>query len=46
MVNRHNEVYSWQNINCSVHNVIIGKIWIEHVRQAFKHMYLTVNILP
>lgn len=27
---RHNEVYSWQNINCSVHNVIIGKIWIEH----------------
>jgi len=30
-VDRHNEAYSWQSVNCSVHNIIIGKLWIEHV---------------
>jgi len=30
-VDRHNEAYSWQNVNCSVHNIIVGKLWIEHV---------------
>lgn len=25
-----NEVYTWQNVVCTIHNVIIGKIWIEH----------------
>ncbi|KAH3896816.1 hypothetical protein DPMN_020997, partial [Dreissena polymorpha] len=24
------ESYTWQNVNCQVHNVIVGKIWIEH----------------
>jgi oxysterol-binding protein-related protein 1/2 len=28
---RHNEVYTWQNVNCSINNVIVGKLWIEHV---------------
>lgn len=27
---RHNEVYTWQNVNCCVHNIIVGTIWIEH----------------
>lgn len=27
---RHKEAYSWQNINCTIHNVIIGKYWVEH----------------
>jgi hypothetical protein len=27
---RHGEVYTWQNVNCSVNNVIVGKLWIEH----------------
>lgn len=27
---RHGEVYTWSNINCCVHNVIVGTIWIEH----------------
>lgn len=27
---KHNEVYSWHNVNCCVHNIIVGKIWIEH----------------
>lgn len=27
---RHGEVYTWSNVNCCVHNVIVGTIWIEH----------------
>ena len=26
----HGEAYSWTNVNCSVHNIIVGKLWIEH----------------
>eukprot|EP00106_Octopus_bimaculoides_P020477 XP_014787919.1 PREDICTED: oxysterol-binding protein-related protein 2-like [Octopus bimaculoides] len=25
------EVYTWSNVNCCVHNVIVGKLWVEHV---------------
>ena len=31
---RHNEVYTWQNVNCCVHNIIVGKIWVEHVSEV------------
>lgn len=24
-----NEAYTWQNVNCCVHNIIVGKLWIE-----------------
>lgn len=24
-----NEAYTWTNVNCCVHNVIVGKMWIE-----------------
>ncbi|CAG7833560.1 unnamed protein product [Allacma fusca] len=27
---RFNETYTWSNVNCTVHNVIVGKLWIEH----------------
>lgn len=23
------EAYSWCNVNCCVHNIIVGKLWIE-----------------
>ncbi|KAL1123280.1 hypothetical protein AAG570_002366 [Ranatra chinensis] len=23
------EVYTWSNVNCCVHNIIVGKLWIE-----------------
>lgn len=23
------EAYTWSNVNCCVHNVIVGKLWIE-----------------
>uniref|UniRef100_A0A8C6TCR4 Oxysterol-binding protein n=1 Tax=Neogobius melanostomus TaxID=47308 RepID=A0A8C6TCR4_9GOBI len=26
---RHNEVYTWSNPYCCVHNIILGKLWIE-----------------
>ncbi|KAG1706624.1 Oxysterol-binding protein-related protein 2 [Nymphon striatum] len=26
---KHNEVYTWTNVNCCVHNIIVGKLWIE-----------------
>lgn len=29
MFHRHNEAYTWTNPTCCVHNVIIGKLWIE-----------------
>ncbi|XP_054091107.1 oxysterol-binding protein-related protein 2 isoform X2 [Zeugodacus cucurbitae] len=26
---RWNEAYTWSNVNCCVHNVVVGKLWIE-----------------
>jgi hypothetical protein len=26
---KYGEVYTWQNVNCCVHNIIVGKLWIE-----------------
>ncbi|GFW50596.1 oxysterol-binding protein-related protein 1 [Trichonephila clavipes] len=26
---KHKEVYSWTNVHCCVHNIIIGKLWFE-----------------
>ncbi|XP_039954412.1 oxysterol-binding protein-related protein 1 [Bactrocera tryoni] len=28
---RWNEAYSWSNVNCCVHNVVVGKLWIEQL---------------
>lgn len=28
---KHNEVYTWKNVNCYVHNVIVGRLWFEQV---------------
>ncbi|XP_076063131.1 oxysterol-binding protein-related protein 1-like isoform X2 [Oratosquilla oratoria] len=25
----HGEAYTWTNVNCCVHNIIVGKLWIE-----------------
>ncbi|CAL8107050.1 unnamed protein product [Orchesella dallaii] len=27
---KYNESYTWSHIYCTVHNVVIGKLWIEH----------------
>lgn len=26
----HDEVYTWENVVCCIHNIIVGKLWIEH----------------
>jgi oxysterol-binding protein-related protein 1/2 len=23
------ETYTWTNVNCTIHNIIVGKLWIE-----------------
>lgn len=25
-----NDVYTWSNVNCIIHNVIVGSLWMEH----------------
>ena len=30
-ISRHNEVYTWNNVNSCVHNIIVGQLWIEQV---------------
>lgn len=25
------EIFSWKTVNCCVHNIIVGKLWIEQV---------------
>ena len=27
----HQEVYTWSYVNCKVHNIITGKLWIEQM---------------
>lgn len=29
-MSRYNETYTWSHIYCTIHNVVIGKLWIEH----------------
>ncbi|XP_074656432.1 oxysterol-binding protein-related protein 1-like isoform X2 [Tubulanus polymorphus] len=48
---RHGEVYTWHNINCSVHNIIVGKLWVEHhgVMEITNHtndMQAVLNFKP
>ena len=31
MQNRWNEAYTWQNVNCILHNVLVGQIWMEQL---------------
>ncbi|XP_048589891.1 oxysterol-binding protein-related protein 1 isoform X2 [Nematostella vectensis] len=30
---KHNEVYTWNNVNSCVHNIIVGQLWIEQYGQ-------------
>uniref|UniRef100_A0A1Y9H2P0 Oxysterol-binding protein n=1 Tax=Anopheles dirus TaxID=7168 RepID=A0A1Y9H2P0_9DIPT len=46
-----NEAYSWSNVNCCVHNVIVGKLWIEQygMMEVVSHqhgMKATLNFKP
>ena len=47
---RYGETYTWSNVNCCVHNVIVGKLWVEHVSNVlqfcliFQWFYLFTHI--
>lgn len=45
---RHNEAYTWTNPTCCVHNVIIGKLWIEQygVVEILNHRWLCWPLPP
>lgn len=30
ILKRHNEKYTFKSVSCTVHNVIVGKLWFEH----------------
>ncbi|XP_052872436.1 oxysterol-binding protein-related protein 2 isoform X1 [Anopheles cruzii] len=45
------EAYSWTNVNCCVHNVIVGKLWIEQYgpMEVVSHQHglkATLNFKP
>ncbi|GFO44821.1 oxysterol-binding protein [Plakobranchus ocellatus] len=27
---KYKETYTWQNVNCCIHNIIVGQLWVEH----------------
>ena len=29
------ETYTWSNVNCVVHNIIVGSLWMEHTGNTF-----------
>lgn len=31
----HKEIYTWNNVTCCIHNIIVGKLWLEQVRGVF-----------
>ena len=39
---RYNEVYTWNNVNTCVHNIIVGQLWIEQVLFTFLEINITV----
>uniref|UniRef100_T1JB46 Oxysterol-binding protein n=1 Tax=Strigamia maritima TaxID=126957 RepID=T1JB46_STRMM len=48
---KHGEAYTWSNVNCCIHNIIVGKLWIEQygVLEVVNHktnMKCTVNFKP
>lgn len=49
---RHKEAYTWTNPMCCVHNIILGKLWIEQygtveiINHRYVDEYLKVNPKP
>ncbi|RUS88311.1 hypothetical protein EGW08_003949, partial [Elysia chlorotica] len=29
-LHKYKETYTWQNVNCCIHNIIVGQLWVEH----------------
>lgn len=42
---RHKEAYTWTNPMCCVHNIILGKLWIEQYGtvEIVNHRFVVPN---
>ncbi|CAF0824234.1 unnamed protein product [Didymodactylos carnosus] len=27
---RHNEIYTWETVTCTIHNIVVGRLWFEY----------------
>ena len=27
----HREIYTWESVTCTVHNIVVGRLWFEYV---------------
>ena len=43
---RYNEVYTWNNVNNCVHNIIVGQLWIEQVCSRRFPPFLCTDTTP
>ena len=37
---KSNNHYSWKKVTTTVHNIIVGKLWIDQVGSIFNDMFL------
>jgi len=48
---RHREVYSWESVTCTIHNIVVGRLWFEYhgTMEVINHtnkMKATINFKP
>lgn len=41
MFDKSRNHYSWKKVTTTVHNIIVGKLWIDQVN--IKHVVMTIN---
>lgn len=48
---RHREVYTWESVTCTIHNIVVGRLWFEYhgTMEVVNHsnkMKATINFKP
>ena len=43
-ISRFNEVYTWNNVNSCVHNIIVGQLWIEQVSSCLSCLFHVLTV--
>lgn len=44
MFEKSNNHYSWKKVTTTVHNIIVGKLWIDQVRNVSHMMAISVIV--
>lgn len=44
MFEKSNNHYSWKKVTTTVHNIIVGKLWIDQVRKTSHTMAIFVKV--